>query len=236
MAGRNEITKEEVVRYKSWYCKENEVLAQRFKTDFSNKIGAAVLDVGCGIGDIAYWGIEQAKVYLLDRLDFSEWPTRKGHQRIKKDFFDVAPDDLPKMDSLLFAHSTQYLDEDIVQLQELVDQYAPARVFSAMNINDGFLGELLHYCRSHNIGINPEVDIPGFPRGYVLESQVQITANLDCKNYDDLFDQVDYLLMFDRQNRSRIEADFKAWLQASLPMPEFKINQFIHSFKRIDNG
>ncbi|MBZ5667301.1 MAG: hypothetical protein LAO30_22205, partial [Acidobacteriia bacterium] len=84
-------SKQMVDVFKRTYCDENRVAAEILRQQARSLADETILDAGCGMGDIAAVAFADSKVTLLDRLDFSSYPTPKNHKRVTIDFFDYVP-------------------------------------------------------------------------------------------------------------------------------------------------
>lgn len=89
---KNAIGKKDVFDFKENYCNENETIVEIIKSDLKQYFKSPILDVGAGIGDIAFKALADTKVVMIDVNNISrhDYPCRPQHQRKKCDFYDFA--------------------------------------------------------------------------------------------------------------------------------------------------
>src|SRR5262249_4964604 len=123
LGGRRMISQKDVVEFKQEFCDENAIIAGIIRAQLRDWAEEPILDVGCGLGDIAHRAFPDKKVLLLDRLDFSFAPV--CHKRIQIDFFDYHPAPDAHANTLLFSHVQQFIDDDIDRLLAKVVELNP---------------------------------------------------------------------------------------------------------------
>lgn len=226
---RKNISVDDVAKFKKSYCNENLMIANHIKHDIQDEFQPPVLDVGCGTGDIAYWAIEKKEVIGLDvnYADPEQFPLRANHSRINASFFDYKP---PFQISTVFiSHTLQFLDDDIDLLNRQITLLSPVKIICVMNRNDDFLGTLITWGRENFASTNPEVRLQEFPLGYTLKKSIPFTAKLTCLTFDELIQQISYLLLIDFTGK---ESLILSYLQQHLNEPEFSINQDILIYEK----
>jgi hypothetical protein len=88
------VTKTEVNDFKNKWCNENLIISGIIKNELADYFIEPVLDVGAGLGDIAYNALPVKEVICIDINEISEedFPLAPKHKRIKIDFFDYNPE------------------------------------------------------------------------------------------------------------------------------------------------
>lgn len=229
MKFRNHIAKKDVYDFKINYCNENEIIANIIKHDLRQYFKPPILDVGAGIGDIAYVALEQKKVMLIDVNSISkhDYCCRPEHVRKKCNFFDFYSKQ--KINTVLISHTLQFIDDDIDKLNEKIAQIDPEYIILVTNDNTGFMAELLHWTRFNTESSNPEVHLDGFPENYNLINTHSFAATLKCPDYKTLARQASYLMLFDLEV---VEDMLIAFLKKHLSKPEFIIYQSVETFHK----
>lgn len=223
------LSKTRVVTYKQQHSNENVLIARTLREHFLNCVEEPILDVGCGMGDIAALAFADQHVILLDRLDYSDFEVAPLHSRLTVDFFDYVPsDERPK--TLLFCHVLQFLDEDVVRLADKLESIGADRALVVTNTNDGLLGEILLWTQRRGISSNPEVHVDGFPFGYACRHHTSLVSQIRANSFEELARQVCYLL-----DVSLEAADLRrlsSFLGARLRDPVFDIQQDVRAYER----
>ena len=223
------LSKESVVKFKRHYSNENQIIARTLRSEFLPWLAEPILDVGCGMGDIAAAAFGDRRTILLDRLDYSDFDTPALHTRITIDFFDYVPErDIPE--TLLFCHVLQFLDDDVFRLADQVTRIGAGRVLAVTNANDGALGEIIYWSRRQGIDANPELHLDGFPVGYACCASTSISTRLQASSFDELSRQVCFLLDI-RPEVGKMHG-LPDFLQRRLSRPEFDIRQEIRAYER----
>lgn len=227
---RNRIAKKEVFDFKETYCDENETIARLLKNDLQQYLNAPILDVGAGIGDIAFKALAGKKVIMIDVNSISrhDYPCRPEHQRKKCDFFEYKSKG--PVNTILISHTLQFIDDDLEKLNNKIKELSPEKMVVVLNSNNDIMGELIRWSEEHFEAPNPEYRIPGFPKGYNLIKSEPFTATLRCHDYKTLAKQVSYLLLIELED---LEENLIAFLKKNLQKPEFIFNQSIDVYHKI---
>lgn len=227
---KNNIAKKEVFDFKEQHCNENEIIVEIIRKELLPYFRPPILDVGSGIGDIAYRSLKRKKTILLDVNPISkhDYPCRPEHIRRRADFFEFRTKE--KINTVFISHTLQFIDDDIDGLSEEIRRLNAENVITVLNMNDDFLGELIEWT-SQNVAIsNPEIRIKGFPKGYNLIKSVPFRAEVRCDDFSTLAKQVSYLMMIDIED---YEKELLNFLQSRLNTPDFVFNQSIEVYRRI---
>lgn len=222
------INQSSVDLFKRKYCDENTIIARLLRDELKEWATDNILDAGCGMGDISAEAFNDRMVILLDRLDYSSYPTATLHKRITMDFYDYSPDPDSPITTILFSHVMQFMDDDLEKLAAAVKKLSPRRVIMVTNINDGFMSDLIHWSRSALPGCNPEIDVAEFPSGFICEKEARFAARLACPDFGILAEQVCYLLDI-KAAGEELQRVF-GFLRESLTEPHFQIHQRIRVF------
>ncbi len=223
------VSKLQVKNFKVKWCDENLIISTIIKSEFDKYLEQPILDVGAGLGDIAYNSFPDKNAVLLDihKVNLKDFPISKKHQRVTSCFFDYTPKQ--KFKTLLISHSLQFIDEDIQKLNEKIDELNPEYIILVINKNDGFMGELLSWIKDQNVDINPEEDLSNFPVNYKITREIPFTAILKCPSYQELAKQIAYLVVLDNK---AIMPELCKFLKTKLSNPSFKISQSIKVFEQ----
>lgn len=226
---RKKISVDDVATFKKSCCNENSLIAELIKHEIQNEFQPPILDVGCGTGDIAHWALEKKEVIGLDvnYADPLQFPLRANHSRINGSFFDYQP---PFQISTVFiSHTLQFLDDDVLLLNRQIAHLSPLKIICILNRNDDFLGTLITWARENFSSSHPEVRLPDFPVGYTLKKSIPFTATLACLTFEELIQQIGYLLLIDFKGK---ESQILSFVQHHLNQPLFSINQDILIYEK----
>ncbi len=214
--------------FKGSCCDENSIIAKVIETELRKK-HEPILDVGCGVGDIAYDAMKKLKVIGIDvnGVSSDQNPIRKNHSRIKVDFFEYTP--VYPITTLFISHTLQFLDEDIDRLNQKVQELNPNWIICVLNRNDDFLGELIEWTTTRYKLSHPEQHHDDFPLGYKLTKTIPFVAELVCSSYWNLLQQIRYLFLIDESEDTQPLLSF---LQDNLSKPQFTINQDILIYEK----
>ncbi len=192
---RNRISKKEVFDFKEDYCDENDQIIKLLRNGLKNYLKSPILDVGAGIGDIAFKALSDKRVVMIDvnKISRHDYPCRSSHYRRKCDFFDFTSKE--RFGTLLISHTLQFIDDDIEKLNNKIDELSSEFVILILNSNNDFMGELINWTEEYFVESNPESRILGFPVGYSLIKSEPFTALLKCPDYKTLAKQVAYLML-----------------------------------------
>lgn len=213
------ISSADVRYFKQKYSDENEIIAGIIHKRLFDKFEELIVDVGAGIGDIASRALSSKRVVQLDILDYGGSVLSDRHSRIVADFFDYVPASGEKIGTLFFAHVLQFLDQNGGRLNDKIQTLCPKRIITVMNLNDGFMGEVIQWVNSNIQNANPEVQLADFPRGYELEEEIQFQGQVRCTSFGVLREQTSYLV--DSKLSSQETTALQRFLEANLAGPEF---------------
>jgi len=222
---KNTVSKRDVVNFKKKWCNENEIISKIITDKLRKYFISPVLDVGAGIGDIAYNALYDMKVICIDinKVSLSDHALSPKHKRLQKNFFDYAP--AKKINTLFISHSLQFIDDDIVKLNLQINKLNPQNIVLVLNKNDDFMGELVNlFLQNHN-DANPEIKLANFPNNYKLIDSVSFKATLSCSSFESLAKQISYLMLTDLSENT--EKNLIRFLKKHLIKPEFIFNQVI---------
>jgi hypothetical protein len=226
------ITQSEVSEFKTLYCNENRIISELLKNRLSQFFIEPILDVGSGFGDITAAAFSNLTVIHLDILDYSDHRLPSAHKRITRDFFDFSAADSGQIGTLLMCHVLQFLDEDRAQLDQKICLLSPMYIVTVTNCNDAYMQKLLTWVMTNFEFTNPEVELAGFPEGYILDEEVQFAATVRCKDYSMLTDQVIYLMdaLPSASERDQLEDR----LRQDLLAPTLEIHQSIKVYEKYE--
>lgn len=226
----NSIAKKEVFDFKEQYCNENEIIIQVITKELLQYFKPPILDVGSGIGDIAFKALKNKKTLLIDvnAISKHDYPCRPEHIRKKADFFEFRSKE--KINTLFISHTLQFIDDDIVELNNKVAELNPENVITVLNSNNDFMGELIEWTNENYTVSNPEVRLKDFPLGYNLIKTIPFKAEIKCNDFKMLAKQVSYLMLIDIEEK---ENDLMSFLKKKLSEPKFIFNQTIDVYHKI---
>jgi hypothetical protein len=224
------LSQKDVVDFKLKFCDENMAIGTLLRERFRSWLAPPILDVGCGVGDISEAAFPDIETVLLDRLDFSAFPTARRHRRLLLDFYEYEPSATNPPRTALFSHVLQYLDGDVANLLRKVRLLSFPKIITVLNRNDGMMAELLAWGRENIPDGNPELHVFGFPPSpeYTQEESCSITAALTCPDFDVLARQTAYL--FDVGLTDRQHGALAQFLAARLNEPRLPITQDITGY------
>lgn len=227
---KERVTKLEVSDFKKRWCNENQLIADIIKHNAKDYFIEPILDVGAGLGDIAYHALPDKKVISIDinEITDKDYPLSDKHDRIQIDFFDYQP--YEKINTVFISHTLQFLDEDINLLNSKIIYLNPTNIIIVLNKNDDFLGKLLEWSNVNFPNPNPEVKINGFPLGYSMIKSFDFKALLSCDSYKALATQISYLMLVELNKSKR--SDLVKFLKSNLSAPGFEFNQIIEIYKK----
>jgi hypothetical protein len=223
------VTENDVAFFKESMCNENTIIIDIIKNKFQEFFIPPILDVGYGIGDLAYFSLKNKEVIGIDinEINIEKYPLRNNHKRVKSDFFEYNP--AKKINTLFISHTLQFIHNDIKKLNNKVAQINPKNVILVANRNDDFLGKVIKWVFENFENSSPELRLERFPVDYKLIKEVPFIANLKCENFKLLAEQISYLMLIDINKR---EQEVEVFLKQNLKKPEFTINQDILIYER----
>ena len=227
---KNVISLDEVHTFKNDCCNENGIISYLIAKKLQRHFISPVLDVGSGLGDIAHDALPKHRVIRLDvnGANGNEYPLHPSHTRVQGNFFDYMPEG--QINTIFICHTLQFIDGSPELLNAKVAALNPANVITVTNDNDGFLGQLVAWAKDFFVQANPEVDVPGFPEGYTLLGYIPFRAAVTCRSFDELTDQMAYMLLIDLIPETR--GFLYDYLRRHLHGPEFEFSQLIKIYTR----
>lgn len=226
---KDRVTKNEVSDFKNKWCNENQLITEIIANDIKHYFVEPILDVGAGLGDIAYNVLREKRVICIDvnRVTKKDYPISANHQRLQIDFFVYQP--VEKINTIFISHTLQFLDEDIELLNRKIRSINPLYIILVLNKNNDLLGKIIKWSDQHFANPNPELKISHFPLGYQLHRSIDFKALLICNSFNDLATQISYLMLIDLNNNTR--TDLIRYLKTNLSEPKFEFNQVIEIYK-----
>jgi|SRR6185437_7294894 len=222
------ISAQEVSEFKEKYCNENVIIAEILNSQLSSFLAPTILDVGAGLGDIAYNALQGKRAILLDvNQDYELSNIRPQHKRITGSIFEYEPEE--PIETVFISHTLQFLDESVENLNSKLNRIGAKNLILVTNTNMDFMGKIILWLEHVGIQANPEVALEGFPYGYSLKRRTPFTATITCPNFRILAMQISYLMLF---NLEIIERELILFLQQSLTAPTFQINQTIDIYEK----
>ena len=218
-----------VYDFKRLYCNENDIIVKILKEKLSAYLIPTILDVGAGIGDIAFNALTDKKVIMVDVNDFSQYnlPCSPNHSRVQCGFNEFITNEI--INTVLISHTLQFIDDDLKILNSKLHELSPEFLILVLNCNNDFMNELIQWTENYCSSSNPEYRIKGFPEGYNLIKRERFSTELKCPDYNILAKQVAYLMQSDVQKN---EFELVLFLKERLDKPEFIINQSIDIYQK----
>ncbi len=227
---RNEVTISEVQDFKEKYCNENGIIANILATVLKDYVVEPILDVGAGMGDIASLGFPDKQAICIDMNEIdSKIVLSDKHIWQTIDFFDYQPQ--IQIETILFAHSLQFLDDDITRLNRQIDCINPCYVITVVNDNDDIMGDIITWTKAHFLSLNPEIQPTGFPKNYKLVTSHPFKVEVQCPDFDTLANQIGYFMLVDIKDKAAALVDF---LYKKLNgTPDFHFGQTLYVYERL---
>jgi hypothetical protein len=226
---KNSVSKDEVLNFKEKWCKENEIIAELLRVDAEEFLVAPILDVGTGIGDLAYNAFPDKEAVCIDVNKIEDiHPLSKKHRRIQIDFFEYVPD--KQIKTVFISHTLQFIDFNISKLNQKIKELNPDNIIIIINANIDFMGEVIEWTEKRFKNANPEIHQPSFPKGYSVKKNIHFQATVSCPSFDELVTQISYLMLVDFGERSE---ELKLFLKQKLDnTPMFCLSQTIEIYKK----
>lgn len=224
------VSETEVAAFKKNYCNENVTIGRILKAELANWVHEPILDVGCGLGDIALMAFPEKRVYLLDRLDFSNEPKSENHARLQIDFWNYKPSESDLPGTLLFSHVLQFLDDDPIRFRERLRRLQASRLVTVTNMASGVLSKIVEWADVHLESPNPERDEPELFADFRQVGEWRFEAHLGCPDFETLSEQVLYLLDIDPRRQQNL--GLRGFLESQLSEPGFSIQQHVTAYSR----
>ena len=146
----------QVSDFKEKYCNENEIIIKLLRHDLKPYLKSPILDVGAGIGDIAFKALADYEVIMID-INYDsdyDYPCNSKHHRINGNFFDYTNSEI--INTVLISHTLQFIDDDLEKLNNKITDLSPECIILVLNANDDFLGEIIKWSKKRFNKINPE--------------------------------------------------------------------------------
>lgn len=226
----NSVGKKEVFDFKEQYCNENEIIIEIIRKELLQYFKPTILDVGSGIGDIAFKALKGKKTILIDvnAISKHDYPCRPEHVRKKADFYEFITKE--KINTVFISHTLQFIDDDVDELNDKIQELDAENVITVLNTNDDIMGELIEWTNDNCTASNPEIRVKGFPKGYNLIKTVPFKAEIRCNDFQTLAKQVSYLMLIDNEEK---QEELIAFLKSKLKTPDFIFNQSIDVHHKI---
>jgi len=225
----NSIKSKAIYDFKESYCDENITISHLLGNTLKTYLKPPILDVGAGIGDIAYKALAHKKVVLIDvnQISKHDYSCHPNHIRKRVDFFDYESSE--QINTLLISHTLQFIDSDIELLNKKIKVINPETIVLIVNDNDDFMAEIIHWTFTNFENPNPELRLDGFPEGYDLIKSRPFSATLHCQDFETLAKQIAYLMLIELDHMVDTLIMF---LRKNLVKPLFTINQTIEIYRR----
>lgn len=221
------ISLKQVHDFKQTYCLENLQIIEIIKKELSF-FQSTILDVGCGLGDIAYLGLSRKKVILIDVLKNKEldFPLRARHERKKIGFYEFSS---KAISTIFISHTTQFIDSNPEKFKNKVLELNPKFLVLVLNQNEGVLGKIVEWIEQNFPNSHPEKNRGIVPDSFQLSKQSFFNAGIVCSNFQELANQVAYMMMIPIDSKvSKIELHLKK----VLAKPTLNFNQTIDIYER----
>ena len=224
-------SKEQVADFKMNWCNENEIIASLVRKRMYKHFISPVLDVGAGLGDIAYKALKGKDVICIDlnKITTSEYPLANGHTRLQKDFFEYKPE--KKINTIFISHSLQYLDDNMEELNKKLKEIDAMNIIIVQNKNDDFIGKVVKWVMKNFSSYNPEVKIPGFPNNYRQIDSTTFKSVLTCDTFENLAEQISYLMEIDITEGTK-RNELTIYLKKNMKKPIIEFNESIKTYTR----
>ena len=216
----------DMLKFKEQYCDEEQIIARLLQQRLADHFEEPILDVGSGAGNITATAFPNREVIHIDLLNFSDHALPPRHRRYNAGFFEFMPDF--DVNTLLFSHVLQYIDDDVELLNEQINRFTPGKVVFVVNDNDDMKGKIVDWAKENLASANPEVAIPGVPASYSLVEQEKFKAQVKCPDFATLARAVVYLV--DAETSAEEDRRVENFLSAELDEPSFTINQTIQVY------
>lgn len=174
---------------------ENKKIVELLRGGFTAKLSEPILDVGAGLGDIAFDAFPEKHVILLDSGAYPSYSLRPRHERLVADFFAVDFNCLGKIGTVCFIHSLQYLDAKPVELQQHILALNPKQIIFVVNTNSGVMGRAVKFFMDEVPGSNPEYfEDQHVPLNYLCTNEVTFNTQYSCRARTDVVAAFEYLM------------------------------------------
>ncbi len=212
---------------------ENQIVAEilsRLSTKYNLQ---TVLDVGCGVWDIAMHALPDHRVIHLDIHDYSNFPILPNHIRTIWDFLQFTPSE--RVTTLFMCHVMQYIDDKLDQVQDKIDEIKPEYFLLTLDKNNDFLGELARWSLEYIPHANPELSYPWFPEWYEQIEAIDYVGNVSADDREGLLKNIMCVLIdvnYDNLNEDE-KINLIEFAKSKLSDPKFTINQTFFVYKKL---
>lgn len=218
--------------FKGNKCDENQLISGILSSVIGEYIIEPFLDVGSGLGDIPRNALKDLSGYLVDIEHVDEKLINTNHTWVVSDFFELSKDDFPRIKTILFCHSLQYLDENIEKLKCKLVEFSPLHIIDVVNINAGNFEKACVIIESELESINKEVAINDYvPNNYSLVLKVPFTAKLSCETFEELVHILAYFILDSKNPVKNLPATIRK-LKSLLVKPELEIQQNVRFYSQ----
>ena len=188
------LTSQSVIEFKK-RCDEEGIIASHLQS-LKAHVNFPVLDVGSGTGQISVraWGnCKNRQVIHLDNRKYTA-VLPDNHTRVREDFLEYDPKLDFKIGTILFSHFLQYVSDKLDVVNKQIEKLEPETVIVVRNKNDYAMKGILAWAKKQ-VGFTPEDHVSNVPPpSYQLLEKRALTARVTCDNFEDLTEQVFFLL------------------------------------------
>ena len=217
--------------FKTRYCRENETIISLLKGPLKSYLLPFILDVGAGMGDIAFGAFPDIDAILIDTNNCMPSKISGKHKYQKLDFFHCNRNIFgTSVKTILFIHVLQYIDEDLSALRRKIKELDPVYILEVRNDNTGIFGEILNECIKIIPNANPELCVDYLPHGFELEAKVMFTSQITTESFVSLAEAIIRVLM-DAESNPASTKIIENYLRDKLRYPELEFDQTIYVYK-----
>lgn len=227
LALKSGVSAEGVAAYKAM-SDENRRVSEILVREFGDLVGTSIVDVGCGLGDIAARAWPDGDVLLLDILPYPENQDAPRHVRIEADFFDEGWSRGRTFSTALLAHVLQYVDESPAALYRRLEQLEPKSIITVTDVYDRQFSEIVQWAVDELGSVNPEGPEYRFPH-FKLCRERQFDGNLAADSYSKLAVLLAEVVLDRRLLPTEKEA-FAAFLASRLNTPSIRLRQAVRGY------
>jgi hypothetical protein len=222
------VTTKQVHGFKKKFCDENEIIIQIINLRLQSYLKSTILDVGCGIGDIAYHTMQRNRAMLIDtnKPSHLDYPTRSRHRRYRSGFYEFQSNEIQ---TIFIAHTMQFIDLDEQRFRQKVLELNPRRIILILNDNIGLFGEIIKWVTIQYPSSHPEKHGNYIPEGYEKEHVEKFTTKIACTNFNQLSEQISYITLIPKTEEI---APLKAYLRQRLKSPCLSFDQTISIYEK----
>ncbi|HYI63605.1 MAG TPA: methyltransferase domain-containing protein [Allosphingosinicella sp.] len=225
------VSAEGVAAYKAM-SDENRRVSEILVSNFADMVSGPIVDVGCGLGDIAAGAWADRDVLLIDILDYPDNRDADRHKRLQADFFDEEWSRDRSFATILLAHVLQYVDSPLDKLHARLTDLHPQTLITVTEVYDRQFSEIVEWAAHELVSINPEY--PGYPfPGFDLIRETEFEGNLTAESFPmlaSLFAEV----VLDRRLRPQDRANFSEFLTSRLDTPSISLRQVVRGYRYVE--